>query len=181
MAWLIAHRHRRLGQFWGVLRLCVLPDRNASVRTTDTSAGYDQSALRVLLIEDEADVARAILRGLTRAGLTAVWASSGHAALILKCSFKPHVVLLDLVLTDMDGRSFVAMLGSPRNCGVIVLSGMLDEADQVIGGDFGADDFMAKPPHMRELVARIRAVHRRVNLLGNQARTPSGRQLEAGA
>ena len=140
-------------------------------------ASYDPDTLRVLLIEDEADVARAILRGLMRAGLMALGASSGHAALDLKCSFKPHVVLLDLVLTDMDGQSFVAMLGSPRNCGVVVLSGMLDEADQVIGGDFGADDFIAKPPHMRELVARIRAVHRRVNLLGNQARTTSGGQL----
>ncbi len=133
----------------------------------------------MLLIEDEADVARAILRGFTRAGLMAVWASSGHAALDLKSNFKPHVVLLDLVLTDMDGRSLVAMLGSPRNCGVIVLSGMLDEADQVIGGDFGADDFITKPPHMRELVALIRAVHRRVNLLGNRARTTSGGQLGA--
>lgn len=63
----------------------------------------------------------------------------------------------------------------------MVLSGMLDEADQVIGGDFGADDFMAKPPHMRELVARIRAVHRRVNVLGNRARTTFGGQLGARA
>ena len=144
-------------------------------------ASYDPDTLRVLLIEDEADVARAILRGFERAGLMAVWASSGHAALDLRCSFKPHVVLLDLVLTDMDGQSFVAMLGSPRNCGVIVLSGMLDEADQVIGGKFGADDCVAKPPHMRELVARIRAVHRRVNLLGNRGRTMSGKQLRARA
>ena len=144
-------------------------------------ASYDQDTLRVLLIEDEAEVARAILRGFTRAGLIAICASSGHAALDLKSNFKPHVVLLDQVLPDMDGRSLVAMLGSPRNCGVIVLSGMLDEADQVIGGDFGADDFVAKPPHMRELVARIRAVHRRVNLLGNRARTVPGRQLGAGA
>lgn len=151
------------------------------MRTADTLASYDQDTLRVLLIEDEADVARAIMRGFTRAGLMAIWAGSGHAALDLRCSFKPHVVLLDLVLTDMDGQSLVAMLGSPRNCGVIVLSGMLDEADQVIGGDFGADDFVAKPPHMRELVARIRAVHRRVNLLGNQARTTFGRRLRAGA
>ena len=143
-------------------------------------ASYDPDTLRVLLIEDEEDVACAILRGFRRAGLMALWASSGHAALDLKCSFKPHVVLLDQVLPDMDGQSFVAMLGSPRNCGVIVLSGTVDEAEQVIGGDFGADDFVAKPPHMRELVARIRAVHRRVNLLGNRPRTRLGGRLEAG-
>lgn len=144
-------------------------------------ANYDHDSLRVLLIEDEADVARAVLRGFTRAGLIAAWASSGHAGLDLKTSFKPHVIVLDLVLPDMDGQSLVAMLGRPRNCGVMVLSGMLDEADQVIGGDFGADDFMAKPPHMRELVARIRAVHRRVNLLGNRVRTTSSGQLGARA
>ncbi len=144
-------------------------------------ASYDPDTLRVLLIEDEEDVARALLRGFTRAGLMAIRASNGHAGLDLMTSFKPHVVLLDLVLPDMDGQSLVAMLGSPRNCGVIVLSGMLDEADQVIGGDFGADDFMAKPPNMRELVARIRAVHRRVNLLGNRARTTFRGRLGAGA
>lgn len=144
-------------------------------------ATYDPDTLRVLVIEDEAEVARAMLRGLTRAGLLAICVSSGHAGLDLMTSFKPHVVLLDVVLPDMDGQSLVAMLGSPRNCGVIVLSGMLDEAEQVIGGDFGADDFIAKPLLMRELVARIRAVHRRVNLLDKRARTTFGGQLRAEA
>ena len=61
---------------------------------------------------------------------------------------------------------------------MVVLSGTVNEADQVIGGDFGADDFVAKPPHMRELVARVRAVHRRVNLFSGwgECNTP-GRQL----
>ena len=125
----------------------------------------------MLLIEDEEDVARAILRGLVRAGLSTAWASRGRTALELKRSFRPHVMLLDVVLPDMDGPSFVAQLGRPRDCGVMVLSGLINEADQVIGGDFGADDFVAKPPNMRELVARIRAVHRRVNLHGNWERT----------
>ena len=132
--------------------------------------GHDQDLLRVLLIEDEEDVARAIMRGLARAGLNAAWASRGRTGLELKSSFRPHVVVLDVVLPDMHGRSFVALLGRPRSCGVVVLSGTVDGADQVIGGAFGADDFVAKPPNMRELVARIRAVHRRVNLRGNWER-----------
>ena len=125
----------------------------------------------MLLIEDEEDVARAIMRGLARAGLNAAWASRGRTGLELNSSFRPHVVLLDVVLPDMDGASFIALLGQPRDCGVMVLSGMVDGADQVIGGEFGADEFVAKPPNMRELVARIRAVHRRVNLRRGWERT----------
>lgn len=116
----------------------------------------------MLLIEDEEDVARAIVRGLARAGLGTAWANRGKTGLALKASLRPHVVLVDLVLPDMDGRSLVALLGRPRDCGVVVLSGMVDEADQVMGG-IGADDFIAKPPNMRDLVARIRAVHQRVS------------------
>lgn len=127
---------------------------------------HGQGSLRVLLIEDEEDVARAIMRGLARAGLSTAWANRGAAGLALKASLRPHVILMDLDLPDMDGRSLLSVLGHPRDCGVVVLSGMIDEAEHVMGGAFGVDDFVAKPPNMRDLVARIRAVHQRVNIRG---------------
>ena len=88
----------------------------------------------------------------------------------LRDSFKPHVVLVSPILPDMNGRLLVRLLRQPRNCGVVVLSGMSDDMDQVTGGGYGADDFIAKPATMREIAARIRAVHQRVNLRGGQGR-----------
>ena len=129
--------------------------------------------LRVLVIEDEEEVARAVLRGLARAGLSAAWASRGDTGLAMKSSFNPHVVLVDPVLPDMNGRSLVALLGRTRDCGVVVLSGSPDDEGKA-AKEFGADAFIAKPPNMREVVARIHAVHERVNLRGHQADTISG-------
>ena len=126
----------------------------------------------MLLIEDEDEVARAIMRGLGRSGLSAVRASGARAGLALKASFKPHVVLMDPILPDMDGRSLIALIRQSRDCGVLLLSGTFNEGDRVPGSGFGADDLMAKPTNMRELVARIHAVHRRVNLSGQRDGAP---------
>jgi len=120
---------------------------------------------RVLVIEDDEPVARAFLRGIERAGMQAAWANTGALGLALKDSFEPHVVLVDLWLPDMNGLTLVGRLAEGRDCGVVVVSGSGEEADRVVGFEVGADDYIAKPTSMREMVARIRAVHRRVNLL----------------
>ncbi len=118
---------------------------------------------RILLIEDDEPVARTFLRGIERAGMLAAWASTGASGMALKDTFKPHIVLMDLTLPDVNGMSLIAKLAEQRDCGVIVISGMGEEADRIVGLELGADDYIAKPPGMREMIARIRAVHRRVN------------------
>lgn len=125
--------------------------------------------LRVLLIGDEEEVARAITRGLARAGLSVAWASRGGDGLALKDSFRPRVALANLILPDMHGWPLVALLRRPRDCGVVVLSGMGGEAGQAVQG-LGADDSIAKPSSMREMIARIQAIHERV--AGTRAATP---------
>ncbi len=116
---------------------------------------------RILLIEDNAPVAETLLKFIERSGMRTAWAQTGAEAMELKASFMPDVVLVDLELPDTNGVELIAWLVGLRDCGIIVVSGRGEEAERIVGLELGADDYVAKPPQLRELVARIRAVHRR--------------------
>ncbi len=118
---------------------------------------------RVLLIEDDEAVAQAMVRSIERSGMSVVCAPTGAKGMALKSSFKPDVVLVDLELPDTNGVDLIGWFAEQRTCGVIVVSGMGEETDRIVGLELGADDYIVKPPRMREMIARIRAVHRRVN------------------
>ena len=117
----------------------------------------------VLLVEDDHDVARTQQRFIERAGMRTAWASTGAEAQRLKESFRPDIVLVDLGLPDMDGSNLVRWLAAKGDCGVIVVSGRGEEVERVVGLALGADDYITKPPPLREMVERIRAVHRRMS------------------
>ncbi len=89
------------------------------------------------------------------------WAQTGARAMELKRTFMPDVVLVDLELPDTNGVNLIGWLASTQDCGIIVVSGRADESERIVGLELGADDYISKPPQLRELVARIRAVHRR--------------------
>ena len=127
----------------------------------ETELGETLATLRIMLIEDDQAVGAALLRAIDRAGMQTAWASSGAEAMDMKPRFNPDVVLVDLELPDTSGIVLIKWLVDQRDCGVIVVSGLGDDADRIVGLELGADDYIAKPPNMRELVARIRAVHRR--------------------
>ena len=114
-----------------------------------------------MMVEDEQMVGEAVRRALERAGMQVSWAMSGSEAVSQKESFKPEIVLVDLELPDVNGVDLIRWLVNTKDCGVIVVSGAGDETDRIVGLELGADDYVSKPPVMRELVARIRAVHRR--------------------
>ncbi len=135
------------------------------------------SAPRILLIEDDEDVGQSLVRVLERSGMPTAWATTGTEGLKLRASFHPDIALVDLNLPDADGISLVTWLSQHGDCGIIVISGFGGEADRVVGLELGADDFVTKPPHLRELLARIRAVHRRVRL--RAAPKPSPRDEQA--
>lgn len=118
--------------------------------------------LKILVVEDDEDVGRAIVNSLERSGMHTAWAMTGADAIALKRNFVPNVILLDLTLPDVDGIEMVKLLTRERDCGIIIVSGLSSEADRIVGLELGADDYVAKPPRMNELRARIRAVHRRV-------------------
>ncbi|KQV18685.1 MULTISPECIES: response regulator transcription factor [unclassified Kitasatospora] len=116
--------------------------------------------MRVLLVEDDEPVAESLRRGLLRYGFEVEWVTTGQAA--LSVSVPPDLVLLDLGLPDTDGLDVCRALRARGDVPIIVISARSDETDRVVGLEVGADDYVSKPFGVREVIARIRAVMRRV-------------------
>ena len=119
---------------------------------------------KVLLIEPDAATIRAFVGGLEQAGMQVICAKDGETGLALRARLLPEILLVGLRLPDMNSVSLVGRLIEPRNSGVIVLSANEDEAARIACLELGADDYLAKPPSVRDMVARVRSVHRRVNV-----------------
>jgi two-component system response regulator RegX3 len=116
--------------------------------------------VRVLLVEDDEPVALSLKRGLVRYGYDVEWVASGAEALR---AGPADVVLLDLGLPDTDGLDVCRSLRARSDVPIIVISARSDEVDRVAGLELGADDYVSKPFGVREVIARIRAVLRRVH------------------
>ncbi len=116
--------------------------------------------VRVLLVEDDEAVAMSLRRGLTRYGFEVTWVGTGAEALQASTV---DLVLLDLGLPDTDGLDVCRALRARTDVPIIVISARSYEADRVAGLELGADDYVSKPFGVREVIARIRAVMRRVN------------------
>ena len=113
----------------------------------------------MLVVEDDPGIATQLVRGLERAGYTADSVSLGAEAL-RRPPF--DVVLLDLGLPDLDGIDVCRRLRADSDTAIIVVTARGEEADRVLALDEGADDYLVKPFGLAELLARIRAVLRRV-------------------
>lgn len=111
-------------------------------------------------MEDDEPVAESLRRGLLRYGFEVAWVTTGAAAL---SHAEPYeVVLLDLGLPDTDGLDVCKALRERGDVPIIVISARSDETDRVVGLEIGADDYVSKPFGVREVIARIRAVMRRM-------------------
>jgi two-component system, OmpR family, response regulator RegX3 len=117
-------------------------------------------AVRILLVEDDPSIAVSLCDGLRDSGYDVEHQPTGAGALAAQAY---DVVLLDLGLPDMDGRDVCRQLRSRGNVPIIMLTARSEEFDRVLGLELGADDYITKPFSFRELVARIRAVSRRLN------------------
>lgn len=116
---------------------------------------------RVLVVDDEPQIRRALATNLTTRGYQVDVAADGEEALRLAAEHRPDVVVLDLGLPGIDGIEVVAGLRGWTDVPIIVLSVRDSEADKVAALDAGADDFVTKPFGMDELLARLRAAVRR--------------------
>jgi two-component system KDP operon response regulator KdpE len=116
---------------------------------------------RVLVVDDEVEMQRALRTGLGYHDFEVRAVGSGEEALHEAAAWRPDVILLDLGLPGMDGFATLRRLRPSTRAGVIVVSVMPGEKDKVRALDAGADDYMVKPFGTEELVARIRAVLRR--------------------
>ena len=121
---------------------------------------------KILLIEDALDLATLVRRELEAEAYTVRLAGDGQAGLDLFQAFEPDLVLLDWMLPKMDGltvlRRIRQMSGPRSNVPVLMLTARGEETDRVIGLEVGADDYLTKPFGMRELIARIHALLRRI-------------------
>jgi len=116
---------------------------------------------KVLVVDDEPQIARALRINLAARGSEVVTAHDVSAALRAAAETKPDVVVLDLGLPDMDGSAVIDGLRGWTSIPIIVLSARVDSTDKVAALDSGADDYVTKPFGMDELLARLRAAVRR--------------------
>jgi DNA-binding response OmpR family regulator len=131
---------------------------------------------RILIVEDDPDIAELVARYLDKAGFTTERAASGRDAMHVISQRPPELVVLDLMLPHMDGlevcrllRSHDATVAMP----IIMLTARGEESERIVGLELGADDYLAKPFSPNELVARVRALLRRAQRPAANA-SPSG-------
>ena len=145
------------------VEICTEPSRH--LRGTLPAALYAQGVShkpRVLVVEDERTIAQAIAARLAAEGFAVDQAHDGLAALERAAAWSPELVVLDVMLPGLNGHEVCRRLQADRPVPVLMLTARDDETDLLVGLGIGADDYMTKPFSMRELVARIRALLRRV-------------------
>lgn len=139
---------------------------NISITTNDQNdKGFDLDALdqasprkRVLIVDDEIESTTLIKLVLMSAGLDVFGASSGKESMEKTRQRKPDIILLDLMMPSMDGWQTFENLRKITNAPVIFVSAKTDKFDIVRGLELGADDYVTKPFHPSELIARVKKV-----------------------
>ena len=116
----------------------------------------------ILIVDDSASVRNLVRDYLGEQGFRVVTADNGQNALYTARSEKPDLILLDVMMPEMDGYQFISAYRKESEAPIILLTAKLEETDKVLGLELGADDYVTKPFGMRELLARMRAVLRRV-------------------
>ena len=135
---------------------------------------------RVLVVEDDPDIAELVTRYLEKAGYAATRVSSGRDALDAVRAKAPDLIVLDVMLPHVDGLEVCRLLRANEQTAsipIIMLTARAEESERIVGLEMGADDYIAKPFSPNELVARVRALLRR----SQRRDTPSGRPLSLGA
>lgn len=127
------------------------------------------SEAKVLVVDDEPPVLELVTAYLEREGYQVYTARDGLAGLKAARSFKPDILVLDVLLPGMDGIELLSRLRRESNVYVIMLTAKSDETDKIVGLSIGADDYVTKPFSPRELVARIKAALRRLRSGDNSA------------
>ncbi len=120
---------------------------------------------KILIVEDELALRETLEYNLSQAGYTVLTAADGQTGVHLALQEEPQLVLLDIMLPGMDGIEVCKRLRKELNVPILMLTARADEIDKVVGLEVGADDYMTKPFSMRELLARVKALLRRVRMM----------------
>ena len=131
-------------------------------------------AEKILIVEDELTLQETLAYNLKHQGYEVVTASDGPSAIAQTKATHPDLILLDIMLPGMDGFEVCRILRKEFTTPILMLTARDDEIDRVVGLEVGADDYLTKPFSMRELIARIKAMLRRLHMIEETNASPAG-------
>src|SRR5918911_1993455 len=139
--------------------------------------------MKILIIEDDANIAQLIRLYIEQANFTVLTASDGAAGLELHAREHPDLVILDLMLPALDGMEVCRRIRAWANTPILMLTARQGEEDRIAGLELGADDYLVKPFSPREVVSRVKAILRRAQNLAvqsqeQQSSSPTNPRLE---
>jgi DNA-binding response OmpR family regulator len=120
---------------------------------------------KILIIEDEENIAELLSHYINKEGYATRIANNGTLGLQLVKEFMPDLILLDLMLPDISGFEVCKKISTDYIIPIIMITAKSDTVDKVLGMELGADDYITKPFNTREVIARIRSIFRRINLI----------------
>lgn len=133
---------------------------------------------KILVVDDEASIVKLVQFNLQKEGYQVEVAYDGEMALKMVDQFKPDLVVLDLMLPKIDGLEVCRRLRQEkRHIPILMLTAKTDELDKVLGLELGADDYMTKPFSPRELLARVKAIFRRIEVLRSETQEQKEQSL----
>ena len=135
---------------------------------------------KILIVDDDENIAELVSLYLTKECFDTMMVHDGERALVAFDTYKPNLILLDLMLPGIDGYQVCREIRTRSNTPIIMLSAKGEVFDKVLGLELGADDYIMKPFDAKELVARVKAVLRRYQV-GSKPETPQadmGRQVD---
>ncbi len=132
----------------------------------------------ILLVDDEKMITGPLVHALQQKGYEVLVAHNGRLGLDMALTQKPDIVVLDVMMPEMDGWEVCKALRPQSTVPILMLTALGDEVDRILGLELGADDYLTKPFSTRELIARLRALLRRVEL--DQQQTQADDQLAVG-
>lgn len=133
---------------------------------------------KILVVEDERTLLETLEYNLAHQGYEVYTAADGLTALRIAREKRPDLILLDVMLPGLDGFEVCRILRRETNVPILMLTARTDEVDKIVGLELGADDYLTKPFHMRELLARVKALLRRVRLIREEVASSGAQGTE---
>ena len=130
----------------------------------------------ILVVDDDPKIRQMLTVNLTQEGYRVVTAGNGRDALFVAREEKPDLIILDLMMPEMGGYEFVRIFSQEADTPIVMLTAKVDESDKILGLELGADDYVTKPFSVKELIARIRAMFRRMEKFATETKV-----IQAGA
>ncbi len=133
----------------------------------------------VLIIEDDRLIAEPIARALRNVGYEVMIANTGRTGLDMALTHQPQLIILDILMPEMDGWEVCKAVREKSVVPILMLTALTEEVDRILGLELGADDYLTKPFSTRELLARVKALLRRVEF--DRAQMSEQNQLRVGS